>query len=109
MPLRMLEVYTDANTYVQNGIDLDGGVKTVAALQMYLVTNGYYRNLRNFINERLPPGIDVDHPPPLAQTSLDLTLRPVKAVGSHPALQGQRSVEIEGLGDYQTLMKGMWQ
>ena len=92
MPLRMLEVYTDVNTYVKNGIDLEGAVKTVSALQMYLVENGYYLNLRRFINERLPPGIDVEHLPPLAQTSLDLTLGPVKAVGSHPALVGQRSV-----------------
>lgn len=53
---------------------------------------GYYKNLRGFINERLPPGIDVSHLPPLAQTSLDLTLRPLKVTGQHPAFKGQRSV-----------------
>ena len=40
MPLRMLEVYTDVTTYTQNGIALDDAIKTVAALQMYLVQNG---------------------------------------------------------------------
>ncbi|XP_063962252.1 ubiquitin-protein ligase E3C-like [Lytechinus pictus] len=94
MPLRMLEVFTDVTTYTKNGIALDDAIKTVAALQMYLVQNGYYKNLRSFINERLPPGIDVSHPPPIAQTSLDLTLRPLKVTGQYPAYKGQRNIAL---------------
>ncbi|XP_072172763.1 ubiquitin-protein ligase E3C-like [Diadema setosum] len=94
MPLRMLEVYTDLSTYQQYGITVEDAVRIVASLQMHLVQNGYYKSVRCFINERLPPGIDITRPPPIAQTALDLTLRPVHITATSPALRGQRNLVL---------------
>lgn len=77
IPLRMIEVFTEAHTY--NWLGESKSIKISTDITVNLVLKGYFHHLRELVNKRVPSSIEPSpHPPtPFAAAAKDLFLKPL--------------------------------
>lgn len=84
-PLRFIQLFTDAKTYKECMTEAEA-VSVVAHFQTFLISKGYFTHIKAVIDSRLPPGMDIDNLPPMAESVEELIFRPI-----HDTLQSQSS------------------
>ncbi|XP_064626388.1 ubiquitin-protein ligase E3C-like isoform X2 [Lineus longissimus] len=84
VPMRMLEVFTDPQTYAKHVKDPGGGTakQIVEHIMVYLVGKGYLTSLRNILEYRVPSGLErsPNPPVPVAHNLFLLTIKPLQIV-----------------------------
>lgn len=83
IPLRMLEVFTEARTY--NWLESSQATKISLSTTVYLVLKGYFKDLYKLINVKVPSSLEpsTTPPTPFAAAAKDLVLKPITLLKKH--------------------------
>jgi len=78
-PLRLLQIFTSQDTYSDNK-----GLSIVTKIYRYLVSFGYFNNVRVLIDSRIPPLLSTTTraPTPVSQEILQMITRPLQLVSN---------------------------
>lgn len=81
IPLRMLEMFTSYNTAAM-AMDRELALNNTSSTLLYLVKQGFYDELRKFLDYKTPPlyGVSPHPPTPICSSLLDLIQRPLDMI-----------------------------